>query len=128
MCQENHKEKKKLNSDAKSKLLAYNWPGNVRELANIIERAIVLDNSSTIDAEHLLIEQTKPSLIPPKTPPEQPIQTEELPVGISLQELERRLIIETLKAQNNNRTKTAAILGISIRTLRNKLHEYEKQR
>ncbi len=51
-------------------------------------------------------------------------QNKGLPVGMTLQELEKRLIIETLEAQNQNRTKAAEILGISIRTLRNKLHEY----
>ncbi len=114
-CVENHKEVKKLSPAAQQKLLAYKWPGNVRELGNIIERAVVLDNGREITPEHLFIE------------PSQSKQTAQfsLPVGISLQELEKRLIIETLQAQNNNRTRTAEVLGISIRTLRNKLNEYQ---
>jgi len=47
--------------------------------------------------------------------------------GMTLQEMEKRLIIETLQAQRNNRTKTAEVLGISVRTLRNKIHEYNLQ-
>lgn len=48
-----------------------------------------------------------------------------VPIGVTLQELEKQLIVETLEANNMNRTKTAATLGISIRTLRNKLNEYK---
>ena len=109
--------------------MAYQWPGNVRELANILERAVVMDNAPQIGPEHLLIEYEgasgravrKEGSLPP-------IGQKSLtfPVGTTLQELEKRMIIETLETQNNNRTKTAEILGISIRTLRNKLHEYEK--
>jgi two-component system response regulator AtoC len=124
MCEENHKEIKKLTSDSKKKLLAYNWPGNTRELANIIERAVVMDANNAIAPEHLYIDQKMPSetIKVPSSASNQ--QTDNLPVGITLQELEKRLIIETLQANRNNRTKTAETLGISIRTLRNKLHEY----
>jgi len=128
MCQDNHKEKKVLSIEAKNKLLTYHWPGNVRELANILERAVVMDNAPLIGPEHLFIENFGNSEKECKTP-QQPLLAQKslsFPIGTSLQELEKRLIIETLQAQNNNRTKTAEILGISIRTLRNKLHEYEK--
>ncbi len=56
-CQENHLNKKGLTAQAKKKLLAYRWPGNVRELANVIERAIVMDQGSSIQAEHLHLEE-----------------------------------------------------------------------
>lgn len=52
-CQENHLDKKRLVVEAKKKLLAYRWPGNVRELANVIERAIVMDQAASIHPEHL---------------------------------------------------------------------------
>ncbi len=127
MCEENHKEIKTLSKEAIKKLLEYNWPGNTRELANVIERAVVMDANKVVASEHLYIDGKialpgasthMPQLIPPQiTPPA-------LPVGITLQELEKQLIIETLQAYQNNRTKTAETLGISIRTLRNKLHEY----
>jgi two-component system response regulator AtoC len=127
MCQENHKEKKHLSAEAKKKLLDYPWPGNVRELANIIERAVVMDSSTAISPEHLYLENSEPNMLSSTgTNVDSNFQQKiiQLPIGATLQELEKLLIIETLQAQKNNRTKTAEILGISIRTLRNKLHEY----
>jgi two-component system response regulator AtoC len=109
-CHENHKPKKTFTPKAIQKLFAYHWPGNVRELANIIERTVVLDFDPVIDSEHLYLDST------PK--PVQPI------TGMTLHAMEKRLILDTLENQGQNRTKTAGILGISVRTLRNKLHEY----
>ena len=109
----NKKELKVLSNEAEKKLLQYNWPGNVRELANIIERAVVMDNSNQISEDHIIIGNIK----------EKTSETT-LPQGITLRELEKKIIIETLLSQKNNRTKTAESLGISIRTLRNKLQEY----
>ncbi len=109
---ENHKiNNKTFSNAAKERLLEYGWPGNIRELANVIERAVVMDYGKEILPEHLSIEngESKPSAVQ---------------VGMTLQELEKRLIIETLASQNQNKTKTAEVLGISIRTLRNKLHEF----
>lgn len=114
-CSENHKEQKNLTESAIQKLLNYHWPGNVRELANIIERTVVLDFEESIDAEHLYLE---------------PIAAAKSPGSYSrltLHEMEKRLILETLDAHHNNKTQTAAILGISVRTLRNKLQEYGEQ-
>jgi len=108
-CSENHKPRKSLSAQAVQKLMAYHWPGNVRELANIIERTVVLDFDPLIDAEHLYLDSPAKSGIV---------------VGTTLHQLEKKLILETLEAHHQNRTKTAAILGISVRTLRNKLHEY----
>ena len=126
MSLENHKVVKELTPSAKRKLLAYSWPGNVRELANIIERAVVMTSSDKIESSHIILDTLDSS---PKTTSGQKStqKIEELSsnlVGVSLQELEKKLIIETLQAQNNNRKKTAEILGISPRTLRNKLREY----
>lgn len=137
MCVENHKNRKYLLPDAKKKLLDYNWPGNIRELANIIERAVVMDFGDAVESDHLYIEHApvpeikigqKNERIPSETSSElssEILFSEESPVGITLEEMEKRLILKTLEAQNSNRTKTADILGISIRTLRNKLHEYK---
>lgn len=108
-CSENHKIRKTLSEKAAQKLLSYHWPGNVRELANIIERTVVLDFSPMIDAEHLYLDTAMKNTVS---------------VGTTLHALEKKLILETLEAHHQNRTKTAAILGISVRTLRNKLHEY----
>ncbi|MGK5594145.1 MAG: sigma-54-dependent transcriptional regulator [Parachlamydiaceae bacterium] len=113
LCQENHKEEMTLSEEAKKKVLDYDWPGNVRELGNILERAIVLNTSGMISQDDIYLNQLTPPQI-----------SSPLPIGITLQELEKRLIIETLQKMNNNKTKTAETLGISVRTLRNKLQEY----
>jgi two-component system response regulator AtoC len=110
-CKENHKQPKKLTAKAAQKLLDYPWPGNVRELANVIERSVVLDFDAEIDAEHLYLDSSL-----------QPIKVQRK--GTSLYEVEKEHILQMLQLHHQNRTKTAAALGISVRTLRNKLHEY----
>ena len=112
-CLENHKPKKIITPRAAQKLLAYHWPGNIRELGNIIERTVVLDFDSVIDSEHLYLDSVPP-----------PIPQKSLGTRMSLHALEKQLILETFEAEGHNRTKTASSLGISVRTLRNKLHEY----
>lgn len=113
MCLDNSRSKKKLSPEAKQKLLNYPWPGNIRELANIIERAVVLDAAEVVAVEHLHLEAAVTGT------------KEELPADITLDELEKRLIIQTLQQHANNRAKVAEILGISPRTLRNKLNTYQ---
>lgn len=117
-CKENHKPMKQFTSQAIQKLLTYSWPGNVRELRNIIERTVVLDFDPKIDGEHLYLDTPASAKILP--------EKGALPTGISLHELEKRFILETLDAYHHNKSKTAAALKISVRTLRNKLHEYEE--
>jgi two-component system response regulator AtoC len=124
LCRENHKTIKKITLEAKKKLEAYSWPGNIRELANIIERTIVMDLSKDIAPDHLYIDTNENLATSPYHNHAEQNPQEILPIGITLQELEKRFIIETLHAQNNSRKKTAEKLGISIRTLRNKLNEY----
>jgi two-component system response regulator AtoC len=120
-CLENHKPLKKLNDRAAQKLLRYNWPGNVRELANIIERTVVLDFDPVIDETHLYLSNISSQ----KEVVSFSLGTT-LPTGMSLHAMEKQMILETLNSYHHNRTKTAAALGISVRTLRNKLHEYEE--
>ncbi|HEV8053049.1 MAG TPA: sigma-54 dependent transcriptional regulator [Parachlamydiaceae bacterium] len=137
---ENHRERKNLTEDAHKKLLAYAWPGNIRELSNVIERAVVMDTASHVSEEHLFIDA--PNLSSSGQPSgvkssgvlaseiSAPIAQNEkarLPGGISLQELEKQLIIETLQAQQNNRALAAKILGISTRKLTSKIEEYNLQ-
>jgi len=116
LCRENHKEKMEITPEALQILLDYSWPGNVRELGNLIERAVVLTQTKHIGPEHIYLDSREMAAEENLT----------LPVGTSLYELEKQLIIETLQAQKNNRKKAAEILGISPRTLRNKLHLYKK--
>lgn len=106
-CQENHLERKKLSADAKKKLQNYPWPGNVRELANVIERAIVMDREQVIHADHLYLDA--------------PLLRGE--AAGTLQEMEKQLILKTMQA-HQNKTEVAENLGISIKTLRDKLKEY----
>lgn len=112
-CNENHKPLKTLSPEAAKKLLAYHWPGNVRELANIIERTVVLDFAELIEAEHLYLELAPAAKQQPTPSSAQTVH-----------EMEKRLILETLLAYGQNKTKTASALGISLRTLRNKLRGY----
>lgn len=126
MSKENHKDVKNLSASAKQKLLSYHWPGNVRELANIIERSVVMESKPEITPESIFLEPTGD--LPAKHSADLEASEEAgLPVGLSLRELEKQLIIETLHVHNNNKKKTAEILGISPRTLRNKLNEYRMQ-
>lgn len=126
MCIENHQARKEISKEAEAKLLAYHWPGNIRELANIIERAIVLNQGNIVLPDHLYLNANELDVkqVLEKIEESQKVPEEGMPIGITLHEMEKRLIIETLQREHNNRTKTAQILGISIRTLRNKLNEY----
>lgn len=126
-CIESHLPIKILAEATKEKLYNYNWPGNVRELANIIERAVVMGQGEEIKPESIYLgtsseKQAQSSISSGESKKKKEVH---LPIGITLKELEKKLIIETLEAQKNNRTKTAQILDISVRTLRNKLKEYQ---
>lgn len=124
MCAENHKEPIRLTEAAERKLLSYPWPGNVRELANVIERAVVMNSDRELGPDLIFVDSADVHAVPVSIP--SPISSKP-PVGMNLRELEKMLILETLEANQDNRTKTAEILGISTRTLRNKLQEYAKE-
>ena len=97
------------------------WKGNVRELENRIERAVLMCKGDRIEEEDLMI----PSL---DSGTETPLDDEPvLASSIPLKEIERRAILQTLDHTNGNRTHAAKKLGISVRTLRNKLNEYRKK-
>lgn len=112
----NRQERKTLSSDAQAKLLAYAWPGNIRELSNIIERAVIMDHAKQISAEHLFIEPQAAKA---------PITSASLPIGMTLEEIEKKMILETLQAQSHNHAEAAKVLGITPRKLASKLQIYK---
>jgi DNA-binding NtrC family response regulator len=93
----------------------YNWPGNVRELRNVIERAVILSSGEFIEPKHL------PPLVIDS--PEVVKPTVSLQPGTTVEEAERRLILMTLEHTHDNKTRAAEILGISLKTLHNKLNK-----
>jgi DNA-binding NtrC family response regulator len=95
----------------------HNWPGNVRELRNTIERAVVACDTELITLPHL---QIGPALSPPPAPADAVV----LPLGSTLDWAERQLLLRTLASTSNNKTRAAEILGITPKTLHNKLHRY----
>jgi len=99
---------------------SYSWPGNVRELRNTLERAVIVCDGAIIESKHL-----PPGFgqAPVRTSAEDP-DAVRLGVGTTVEEAERLLILKTLEATNNNKTRAAEILGISLKTLHNKLKEY----
>lgn len=117
VCQENHKERKRLSDAARARLLDYPWPGNIRELANVIERSVVMNSDWLIEPGDLLIDISCP--VPHKM---EHTSTDKK----TLAEVEKEHILSTLLHMKNNKTKAAEQLGISLRTLRNKLKEYQE--
>jgi len=94
----------------------YGWPGNVRELRNVIERATILASGPFIEAKHL------PPVLAEEPPPQHQPQVALAP-GTTVEEAERRLILMTLEHTRDNKTRAAEILGISLKTLHNKLNK-----
>lgn len=105
-----------LSADAMCKLQNYPWPGNVRELQNIIQRAILMAKGNRIESSDL------PLLEAPRIADLDWVSA--LPIGRPMRDVETHFIIETLKDHNGNRTHAAKTLGISLRTLRNKINEF----
>ncbi|HSE06602.1 MAG TPA: sigma-54 dependent transcriptional regulator [Methylomirabilota bacterium] len=100
-------------------LIAQPWPGNVRELRNTLERAIIVCESDTILPKHI---PPSPSLR--ATDPGDGPDAVTFRVGTSLEDAEKALILKTLAANGNNKTRAADVLGISLKTLHNKLKAY----
>ncbi len=121
--------------EAVSWLMEYPWPGNVRELQNLMERAVLLAAGSSIRPSHFLLEGEEWPLDESLEISEEHIEDDggaDAILGgtdgvVPLQEMERRLIMQSLDQTAGNRTQASKLLGISVRTLRNKLNEYRKQ-
>jgi DNA-binding NtrC family response regulator len=110
-----------LSPAAISALQFHAWPGNVRELRNVIERAVIICSGEQIERHHFApypIDQRERS---------RNEDTITLPVGTPIEEVERQMIVRTLKKTKNNKTRAAELLGISLKTLHNKLNLYRER-
>lgn len=117
---EMNKKIESIHPEALEALSRFHWPGNVRQLENCIERAIVLCQGK----------QIVPANLPPELVQDHQAaggEANSIQVGMTVSDMERQLIYKTLEFTANNRTRAAEMLGISIRTLRNKLNEYKEQ-
>ena len=120
-----------LSEDAQKLLLAHPWPGNVRELENTVHRAVLLASGDEIGPEAILLSESgygtpSPASAAASAASGAPGGDATSMVGKTVSEVERELIISTLSHCLGNRTHAANILGISIRTLRNKLKQYNE--
>ena len=107
-----------------NRMMAYDWPGNARELRNVIERAVILcPDGAPLDAGHL-----PPGFAMAQTHAAQALDDGVVPVrvGSTVDEAERLLIVRTLEATGQNKTRAAEILGVSLKTLHNKVKEYSR--
>lgn len=109
----NGKNKYILSEKAKEKILSYNWPGQLPEFETVLENAALKSEKSVIEPEHISLDDYSKDL--------------EFPLGLKLENVEREYILQTLFFVQQNRTKAADVLGISIRTLRNKLNQYRQE-
>jgi DNA-binding NtrC family response regulator len=122
--------KRELSDDARTALLQAPWPGNVRELENTLHRAVLLATGTMIGAEAIVLPDGMglSEAVRMHSPAQQLAETAEAMsralVGRTVADVERELILDTLDHTWGNRTHAANILGISIRTLRNKLNQY----
>ena len=136
----NQVEKRPVSAEALKVLQSHNWPGNVRELENAMHRSVLLASGDDIGVSAIMLPDASGNLTMPSTLADTgapvaadgvtEVTDEELKAGLvgkTVAEVERDLIIDTLKHCLGNRTHAANILGISIRTLRNKLNQYNSE-
>src|SRR5688572_4877345 len=115
----NNKAVRGVDQDAMYLLEHYPWPGNIRELRNVIERATILADGEFIEVKHL-----PPTLV---SKGEESLPTLTIAPGTTVDEAERRLILLTLEHCRNNKTRAAEVLGISLKTLHNKLNRMKEE-
>jgi DNA-binding protein Fis len=120
LSQRHNRTARLISTEAMEALLGYNWPGNIRELRNVIERAVVICEAEQIESRHLAshLKQQEASAS---------TDVVTIPVGTPLDEVERRMILSTLSRTDYNKTRAADVLGISLKTLHNKLKAYRQE-
>jgi DNA-binding NtrC family response regulator len=112
-----------VGTDTMDLFRSYPWPGNIRELRNVLERAVIASDRGTISRQHLPPDfGHAPAMGAPG------LGGLRFPVGTTVDDAERELILQTLTATSQNKTRAAEMLGISLKTLHNKLKEYEAGR
>jgi two-component system response regulator HydG len=113
-CERFGRPESRLSKEALAELMAYDWPGNIRELQNVMERSVILADGSEIGSEHFPKDLTDPHVDVAELLRDQP----------TLDELEKRYIVETLRASRGNKVVTCEKLGMSSTTLWRKLKQY----
>lgn len=108
--------------------LSYDWPGNVRELKNIVERSVVLSDGGEITPDVIPSRIHRGENLYPVCKGNPYDKVIQIPIGTSIEEIERRVIDQTLNSVDNNKTEAAKILGFSRKTLHNKLTKYEAEK
>jgi transcriptional regulator with PAS, ATPase and Fis domain len=113
------KQVRGVNAEVMELFSSYTWPGNVREVRNILERAAIVCDRDLIGRPHLPDDFGRAPVAA-----DSELSTLRFPLGTTVDAAERALILQTLAANNNNKTRAAELLGISLKTLHNKLKEY----
>ena len=121
--QRDQKSVKAVDPEAMRRLEAYTWPGNVRELRNVIERAVILAKGDFIEARHLPPLAVADRRVTPAAAGSAEVM---LTPGMTVDEAEQKLILATLDAASGNKTRAAEMLGISLKTLHNKLNRMKQ--
>ena len=112
-----------VGADVMELFKSYPWPGNVRELRNVLERAAIASDRGIINRQHLPSDFGHAPAVAAAG-----LGGLRFPIGTTVDDAERELILQTLAATNQNKTRAAELLGISLKTLHNKLKEYEAGR
>ena len=115
----------RFEADALDRLIRHDWPGNVRELKNCVERAALLAENGVILIEHLAPEVLGASIgAAGPTNGTDADRSISVPLGASMEQAEREMIAETLRFTGGNKTRAARILGVSIKTMHNKVKKF----
>ncbi|MDW7681845.1 MAG: sigma 54-interacting transcriptional regulator, partial [bacterium] len=128
--QKNQKNISGLTQQCYDLLMRHSWPGNVRELKNTIERAVILTNTSKIDFD-AIPDRIRDSVESSTSATMNSIETVAssdaiiIPFGSTMEDVERMVLLKTLEKVNNNKTKAAKLLGMSLKTIHNKLNKYK---